>query len=241
MPIEQLGLDLNDLAKRYLSGASMEQLGKEVGVDPTTLARRLRRVGVAIRDRRAAQATRYAQSTAEQRIALTAAANVASRGIKRTPEQVARSTGARAEALRATRSVVGGFEQELQAMLVKRGVNPTPQLAAGPYNIDLALPPVAVEVHVCASSPLSNARLRKRVEKLAERGWSVLYVWISKHSPLTEKAADKVVSLVELAKRNPSTLGQHWVIRGSGEDAVVNRRDSHHRPGVGATVELHRP
>ena len=100
------------------------------------------------------------------------------------------------------------------------------------------MPPVAVEVHVSGGSPLGRlsratahaTRIKKRIEYLADRGWFSVYVWISDSFPLTEGAADEIVTLYKIAQRDLASLGKYRVIRGSGERAVVLRKDTHHRP-----------
>ena len=72
-------------------------------------------------------------------------------------------------------------------------------------------------------SPEQGMRI---VKELCNRGWFVLYIWITRKSGLDVAAAMQVVALTKLVQRDPATLSQYGVIRGSGEDALPrNRRD----------------
>jgi hypothetical protein len=64
-------------------------------------------------------------------------------------------------------------------------------------------------------------RILQRTKKLNELGWCCAFVWVSKATPLREAAADQLVTLYEVAQRNPTAPRQNWVIRGSGELSPV--------------------
>jgi very-short-patch-repair endonuclease len=152
---------------------------------------------------------------------MTRSANLAAKGRKASDDEIQRGKATRALIRQRSESQVGAFESDLIAMLISRGLPTEAQRPVEGYNIDIACGPVAVEVHVCASSPLASAKLRKRIEKLLELGWSVIYVWINKYSTLRESAADEIVTFHKVAKSNPSAPRQYRVIRGSGETVLT--------------------
>jgi very-short-patch-repair endonuclease len=123
--------------------------------------------------------------------------------------------------------MVGRGEADLAAWLAARGLRVLAQHPVGPYNIDLAVRPVAVEVHFAANNPVADARLRKRTKNLLDWGWDVVYVWVTGRHPLIEDVADEVVAVVEAAKRQPSARREYRVIRGAGEYVTSGCSDGH--------------
>lgn len=117
---------------------------------------------------------------------------------------------------------VGWGEDEVYAALCDRGETPDRQHPVGPKNIDIALSPVAVEIWLSSSLPLSDDYCRRRIEYLSDRGWTMLYVLISRRTRLLDAAAvaDQVIRFREVTKSNPPTLREHRVIRGSGDLAT---------------------
>jgi hypothetical protein len=68
-------------------------------------------------------------------------------------------------------------------------------------------------------------RLRGRSHYLLDRGWAVLYIWVSYSNILTEACADEVLAWSQILERHPSRRRQYRVIRGSGEDAPFAHPD----------------
>jgi hypothetical protein len=106
-------------------------------------------------------------------------------------------------------------------MLKRRGIVFIPQEPLDAYNIDLGLAPIAVEVHVAANNPTASRVVREKIKGVIKANRIPVYVWITAGHPLRDGAADKIVSLLDKAKRNPATVGQCRVIWGTGEDAFV--------------------
>ena len=208
-------LDVDDLVRRYLAGTSEQTLAAELGVSRTPVRRILLEAGVEPRGRSDAMLLRMAQTSPDERQRLAAAAHDAVRGKRRGPDELA----LRAVARQVTCQYLGRGEDLLRGWLAERGLPTTPQLAAGPYNIDLAAPPVAVELWLSTNHPMRRARLRQKTEDLCDLGWLVVWVWVGNGDMLCESVADKIVTLAESARRDPSLLGQHRVVRGRGDDA----------------------
>ena len=190
----------------YRDGLSAETIASELGCATGTIKNRLHRAGVP---------TRSGMARVER-------AHAASRGSKRTVEQLAR----RAKTTQDCLGNQSATERTLLAWLRERRLEVVPQLAVGAYNIDLAAHPVAVEV---LGGNWHFARdHRQRLRYLADCGWYPLLLWVDKRqSPLDVRAADQIVALAQLARRDPPAPGQHWVVRGSGEIAAAGSVYAH--------------
>lgn len=111
----------------------------------------------------------------------------------------------------------GQSELLVESFMLAKGLHPVRQGVVGPYNIDMLLPSVAVEVHAGAGNPISIARERKRIVQLTEWGWDVFYIWITVAHPVVSSIADDLISWLELSNRHPTSRGRYRVIRGSGQ------------------------
>ena len=209
-------LDVDDLVRRYEAGESEQALAAALGVGRPTIRRRLLAAGVQPRNRSEAMKVRMDATSADERKRLAAAANVARRGSKASADELAR----KAHTAERTLQKIRNGEIGLAALLSTRGMRPDLQKACGPYNIDIALAPIAVEVHVSTSHPMRSARQRERVVYLADRGWRTLYVWLRPGAEASDRAADEVVAHVEAAQADPTAVREYRVIRGTGEDAA---------------------
>jgi hypothetical protein len=220
-----------NLVRAYLKGEGLEALATRYKVGQTRLRDAFRVVGVQVRNRSDSQRNRWHLLDRKGREALVAAAHAACRGRKVPPGLRKRRMIAFALAKAAQGTFVGRFELDLKALLEARGVNPISQQPVEGYNLDLGLAPVAVEVRVSVSHPLSDPKQRKRVKRLRKLGWYSFYVWINAKHGLTERAADEIITYYELAQRDPAALSECRVIRGTGEPAA---RGSHRQqlPGV---------
>jgi len=137
------------------------------------------------------------------------------------------------------RARLGWGEELVEAALIDRGEHPVLQQSVGTKNIDIAIHPVAVEVWLSSSFPTRDDYCRKRIEYLADRGWWVFYVFVSRRTKLldVDLVADQAVDFRELAQGDPSSLREHRVIRGSGELVARCRDDLEHLPLVPSLVD----
>src|SRR5690606_37643437 len=104
--------------------------------------------------------------------------------------------------------------------------------AIGPYNCDLAVHPVAVEVfgggwHWHGAH---YARAEERFRYIMNEGWYVLVVVVGFNGrfPLTPAVGDYVASEIERARRDPSLVGQYRVVWGAGEFSTGGRLEDDH-------------
>lgn len=198
-----------DIVARYSAGESEKAIAESLGVSRQVVRRRLLDAGVTPRDGSASMRIRMASMSPEERKLITDRARSA-------------CTQSRQETL----SVVGWGENTLRDWLRDRGYEAIPQLAMGPYNIDLAIHPVAVEVWNSASNPLRLRRSHEKAEYLRERGWSLIWVWITKNRIFDDRVADEIVTTIERTRLDPPASCEHRVIRGSGETATVGKYNS---------------
>jgi len=227
-------IDTESTIAAYTGGASAEAIARSMGVHERVVRRALQEGGVPLRTRSEANTLRMTQASEDERRKITEAARAKARanGTLWTPEVVSKAMKTRARTNQVRGSMVGSFEEDMRKLLVNQGSGPIPQLAVGTYNLDLALAPVAVEVHVCASNPMTNARLRQRSEKLLDAGWTSLYIWITNSFPLLPRAAEYAITFREAIERSEAPRREHRVIRGTGELVASYRRD----PDNGAFV-----
>ncbi len=205
----------------YGAGQSVKKIAAQFGVSRNVIARLLKLADITPRNRSESMLLRQAQSSPEERRALAAAAHATTRGKPPSP------THAHKLALTNQRTLgkVGMGEEEMIAWLTEAGLEAVPQLAVGPYNIDVAIHPVAVEIVTQPNNPHHVPRLGKRAEYLAKLGWFVLYVKLSKRHPLTRGAAQQAIAFREAVQGNPAACSQYRVIRGSGEMVAEGRLD----------------
>lgn len=223
-----VAVDEADLRARYDRGQSVLAMSRDLGVSRPTIMRRLEAMGIAPRSGTEANLIRMASLTNQERRDLAASANAN----RRTRDVVAavptRSAHGQARALPAAHArsrKVGKGEAELLDLLVCRGLPVATQFPLYGYNLDLAVPPVAVEVWWGHSYPFRVPKLLRRTVDLAHLGWSTVFMWCSER-PIQPDAADAVVAFVEEAGRRPASVGpQYRVIRSDGELVATGKAE----------------
>lgn len=213
------------LHDRYLAGESGTALAAEAGINFANLYTAWRKRDWIIREGKEASALRYAGTTPEYRQAITVAAHDAVRGSNRTFDELCR----RAIGVERARSNQSAVERAMLAMLP----DATPCKAIGPYNVDLALGTVAVEIFGGGwhGGGHHAARWPERIRYLLDQGWSVVVVWVQQpRYPLTVAAAEYVIALSEFTRSNPTATAQYRVIRGNGQVIVRGCANDDHFP-----------
>lgn len=116
---------------------------------------------------------------------------------------------------------------EMCQLLKLLGVEAERERLAGPYNLDLAIDQVAIEIHKSGAHPfIPSRRELYRVRDLLGRGYAVCYVWVNRTCAGPRLgAAENVVSWLNGAEEQPSSPGEYRVIRGCGE--LVTAGNSH--------------
>lgn len=231
-------LPVDAVVRAYLGGDSVNGIAKRTGVSRSEIERVLRTNGVRLRGLAEANRVMMARRTPEENARNAEAAHAATRGVPQSPQRIAlarqRKLSFETKCLRA--STLHGvptsnpLELLYAAWLRDRGVETVPQYAVGPYNIDLAAEPVAVEVFGGNWHGWGHhaAVVEERSRYLLDRGWFLVVVWVNQTSQgLSERSADQLVAFVEQARRDPTLRGQYRMIWGDGEVVPVGGRDLH--------------
>jgi len=217
---------------------SEKQIAGKLGIDRNAVRRRLLEAGIKPRDRSEGMFHRMARSTDEERQRLSKAAHSAIRGVKRPHYELIK----RAEA--QTR-IIGIDEPPLIELLKKAGLQPIHQLAVDKFNIDIAIPPVAVEVSRLTQCPPRRHILRAKAEYLLDHHWTLIWVWLRSGSDdvIDKTTANQVIALFKRTRGTPSLFGEEWVIgRHRKLPAIIQRENGkvvagHWKDG-GLTVKL---
>lgn len=209
-----------DTLQRYRAGESVLSIARRLGVSRPVITRYLLREGAEIRGPSDSMRVRAAQMTAGERSALAAAAHAAIRGKRRSDASLA----GRALARQHQPPPPSPGEAALAAWLSERGLQVTPELAVGKYNLDLAIAGSRIGVEVLGGHwHHDSARHCHRIPYLLGAGWHLLYVWNTRRQPLAPAAADYIHSFAEQSCRDPAAIRQYRVIRGDGELVAAGR------------------
>lgn len=205
--------NFDDLIQRYEAGESLKSVAEDSGVSRQALGPRFERAGVKLRTQGEAETAKWLRMAPEARIEQVRKAHDAVRGMKRSHEELVK---------RATRRVrlIGKGEADLIKLLSDAGIDSEAQLPVDKYNIDVAVRPVAMEVHRQTYNPLRDTRLQQRVKDLGSKGWLSLYIWTNpqrSESTIGMRCLDQILPLLELACQNPAAFGEYRVIGANGE------------------------
>ena len=220
-PHKRTDITADDTAALYNSGLSEKAVAKRLGIDRCAVRRRLLKAGVKPRNRSESMFLRMSQTAPEERKRLASAAHDAVRGTSQTEEhrlKVAAGVERNCVNVSRTEIIVG-------EMLTERGFTFTRQKAVGRYNVDIALHEVPIAVEVFGgnwhASGRHAARFRRRTDYILDQGWSVVYIWVSRQSPLEVGAIEYIVSLAEMLRRGEPVERREQMILGNGESTTI--------------------
>ncbi|MFL0711665.1 MAG: helix-turn-helix domain-containing protein [Microcella pacifica] len=208
-----------DVAGRYQAGESILALARSYQVSRTVVRRWLSESAVELRTASEANRVRMSKLTAEERSKLASPAHDAVRGSVRGVETRVKFANTRAERAAAGTWKRSHMEQQLGEWMSEQCIQWVPEQVVAGYNVDFGIEPVAVELLGGSwhAQPSRRAHHAKRTHDILNAGWHMIYVWSTHHVPLTRAGADQVVAYVQQASRNPSPVGQYWVLRGDGQ------------------------
>lgn len=210
--MEQLGLPDAEIAKRYLAGESENTLADAYGVSRTAIAVRLRHQGITRRTQTEANQLLAEQTPIEEHHRRIKIAQKATRGRKHTMAH--RRHIALSRQRRET--LTSPAEHLLAKWLRERGASPILQQAVGPYNVDIGLHPIAVEI-LGGAWHASKPTHPERTRYILNQGWHAIFIWSHiRRSPLQEAVADYIIAALDELRSQPSPSGQYRVIRGDG-------------------------
>lgn len=206
----------------YNSGISVKQLSIQFGCSRNVINNRLLKANIKHRNRSESMFNRTSKMTIEERKSMVYKANEGMRNS--TSEQIKRRLELAAKTTQNNLSEVGQLEDYVMSSL--NNFSPIPQLAESTYNIDIACRPVAIEVHVNSGFPHNMPHIKKRIKHLLKCGWVVIYIKVGAKVIINEVAMNKIISVIEFSRLNPSFRGKYWVIRGTGEGCAIGCLDS---------------
>jgi hypothetical protein len=206
--------NIKEIVDSYHQGIGVKAIADRLGICRQAVNRALLSQGLTPRNRAEQQAARMKRSTPEQRAQWAKAAHDAVRGKKKSFEELcAQALGRQKKATHAAPR--SAYEQQLRDMLLSRGIITVPEMAVGPYNVDLAALPVAVELHG-GGWHRYGAHIRRKKDRfdyILDAGWHIVAVFVHPiWYPLCESAADYVVAFIEQMRRNPSARREYRVI-----------------------------
>ncbi len=218
---ERVRLPINDIIELYRSGMSENAIAERYSTSRPAIRNRLLKAGIAIRGQTDANRLMMSQRTPEEIARFTAPMHIAARGKKRTFEQLCNGAVGKEK----TQAHATDSERLFAGWLADRSLSPVLQKAVGPYNIDVAVHPVGVEIYGGGWHAQGDhaARSRKRFEYILNNGWTAVVIWVnSRYCPLSIQAADYIVAFLEQVRSNPALIGQYRMIRGDGQDVTVD-------------------
>lgn len=190
-------VNIKKMIRLYDRGHSVQSMAAELQVSRGVITKRMRELGMKIRNQSEANYLRMGRMTLAERQALVASANDALRGATRTRESLVR------KALTLQRQgKLSAIEQEYCDELRKRGVKVTPLAALDKFNVDLACVPAKVAIEVQCSwhtAPRKAMQDQAKLNYLMRQGWLLTYV-DKKHT--TAKQLD---ALAQLCKKLQSS------------------------------------
>lgn len=216
---KKLNLPIDDIKSMYESGKSENAVAKHFGTDRGTIRKRLIEAGVKPRSQSEAEKLKWSQMDEDTRANQVKHAHDAVRGVpRREAECIAR---AKAREHLKHDHFIGYGEIEFCNLLADRGIDFTHQKAVGPYNVDIAIGSVAVELtgH-CGRYSMFNPKEINRSTKLLERGYHVLAVEFDSVTTLI-KCADDIIADIDAVSRLKPIDRQYRVIRCRMQDYTI--------------------
>lgn len=239
MPRKLSDADSHDLVRRYVAGESTKQLGPAFGVSSRVVSDYLRRAGVKARPKHhgivqhmaglsheqrsrivsESMRRRWASASPEQRRQMIEPAHAASRGRTIPLEQKIRTARTREAKARPESE----YEVQLAEWLTERDISFRQQAAVGPYNLDLAVGNVGIEV---TTGWARKKGWNPKVRNLIDWGWHLYFVWHDTRVPLRSVIADDLVAWVQFLETSPPEGSQYRVVWRSDKILAGGRADA---------------
>jgi len=227
---DRRSVNVGALISAYGHGASVAELARRFEVSRHLVVERLADNGIVPRSRSESSTIRWSQMGEGQRKAQGAGAHEAVRGRGRLERERRFRALTREWKYRQNRP-----ERALTAALHALGLAPHPERAVGRYNVDIAVPPVAVEIFGGRfhSAPHHTRRLRERLEYLFDQGWALYIVWDLAEAPLAPaQIAQDVAAYVQVCRSEPPGGRRYRVVRGDGQLVAEGRDEGDDGPFV---------
>lgn len=201
------------LRAEYEAGASVLGLSKAHGVGRSAVERALRDAGATLRGAGEAARAAWEMSDDSRRREAGARAKRTLTGRSKTDMELV--------AVARAREARGRHDSEAERMFASwlSDLQPVPQFAIGPLNVDLAVDGVAVDIH----SQWHNSARHRAVDPLRARyvtdhGWPYVVVWVNQHHLPVPRGGDQLRAAIESLSGDPAARRQYRVLCGCGHD-----------------------
>lgn len=235
-------LDEDAIAARYMAGESVKELLRAFRTSDGRVQRILRERNIPVRGMTEANRLMAARLTDADHHARSARhATAWEVPVRLDPFTPRYPDGLRQSAITRQTTLAMQQPDELKVRaLLPPGWADCEQFAVDWYNLDFTHGSVAVEVHSSPAHPFRIAANMRRTVDLAEHGWHVAYVWLTRRHPLTAVGVAEYVTHVERLDRDPSPRRQYVVVGGGGELVSAGHTDTEHRTLMPAPVYAQR-
>lgn len=205
--------NIDDFLQRYIEGESENALAKELNISRCAFRTQLLNAGIKPRTQSESEAIKWKRMTASQREKQVAAAHNAARGREVPFDELCmrakKREGNLAYNVSHNELILGNWLKEI-------GIPVIHNFAVGPYNCDIGTGSIIVEVWGGHWHPKPIDT--ERTKYILDSGYSVLIIDVDKRNfPITRAVTEYVVSLNNIARTDPASIRQYWMIRGSGE------------------------
>ncbi len=219
----------------YINNVSENALAKQFNVSRNVITKVLTDHGIHRRSNTEANREMMKHRTPEENRRNTKAANVATKGRRRSPKEGHVIAKSKERNLRP--SCISIHETILAEKLRAKGLKITPQKAVECYNIDIAICEFSIAVEVFGGGWHAHGaharRFRKRFDLLLYRGWIPVIIWIGKNKPITDGCVNYIISLCERRGFDKSIIGGEHVISGNGKPSIFGKTNLDYRAVVG--------
>lgn len=211
----------------YLSGESVLSLSRMTNRSRPAICRFLHRNGITMRNSSEQERIKWSRMTAEKRANQVAAAHNATRNRVVPFEEMV----IRAKSNENTTHHISQKEIMVRDLLIESGYDVVQQKAIGPYNADLTIHSVAVEIYGGGwhFSGRHLARAQKRFRYFGNAGWHIFVLVIDNgRFPWRSETLKDIIAFIDLAGSNPSMRRQYRMIGGDGQFLTSgNLNDDH--------------
>ncbi|WP_425430081.1 hypothetical protein [Cohnella massiliensis] len=232
----------DDIIQRYRAGDSVLKLSKDFEMTRGTVSRILSAHGIEPRNASEATKIRLSKMTASERIELTSAAHEARRGSRSSQRH--KINAAKTQQRKPKRNTTSHAEDYVAQKLAESGFKVSRQLAIGPYNADIAVNTVAVEIF-CGNwhaSPKHATILKERTRYLFNSGWNVLIIrFKSASETLSVSGFHQLVAFLNFSGSDPAAPRQYRMIGSDGKLIAIRCAqcdDSSFKPSFNASDKV---
>ena len=222
---------IEDIATRYLAGASANGIAQTLEITRNAVHRALTTKGIPQRSNAEANRLMMSKRSPAENAKNTIVAHDTVRGVAQ-PDEVVRQ-----RAIRCQLSTAHTSPEEIRfaCLLKERGLTIIQQKAVERYNIDIAVLQGRIAVEICGGgySKEVKANFRKRLDVLINNNWTPIMIAVSAKRPFTQAAIDYVIAVSQVFCKNPTLVRQEHVITGHAQPTAIFKRNVDYNAAIG--------